>query len=106
MGLFSSNKIDTPPDKNKRQICWDSRDKFFQCLTTNNIDNSLDPKQKDNVENNCGELRNDFKNKCVASWFKYFQEKRYNDIQRERYIKKLEAEGAQELPFKLAPPKK
>lgn len=102
---FTSSAQD-PPDKNKRKVCWESRDKFFECLTSNNIDNSLDPKQKDNVEKNCGKLRQEFQNNCVASWYKYFQEKRFNDLTRERYIKKLEAEGAQELPFKLAPPKK
>ncbi|EGV66635.1 hypothetical protein PSN45_002755 [Yamadazyma tenuis] len=105
MGWFSS-EVQAPPDKNKRQTCWDSRDRFFECLTAHGIDNSLDAKQKDAVENNCGTLRTEFQNNCVASWFKYFQEKRYNDITRERYIKKLEAEGAQELPFKLAPGKK
>ncbi|ODV66958.1 hypothetical protein HYPBUDRAFT_152948 [Hyphopichia burtonii NRRL Y-1933] len=102
MGFFQKEEtVQAPPNKSKRLECWDSRDKFFQCLTENKIDNSLDPKIQSKVELNCGELRNDFKNKCVASWFKYFQEKRFNDLIRQRYIEKLEAEGAQPLPFKL-----
>lgn len=105
MGLFSK-EVHTPPNKSKREECWNARDRFFSCLDQNQIDNSLDPNERDNVNKNCGGQRDDFKGKCVASWFKYFQEKRFNDLTRERYIKKLESEGAQELPFKLAPPKK
>lgn len=105
MGWFGNSTVD-PPNKSSRKVCWESRDKFFECLTAHGIDNSLDPNQKDNVNSHCGTLRTEFQNNCVASWFKYFQEKRYNDLTRERYIKKLESEGAQELPFKLAPPKK
>lgn len=105
MGWFDS-KAEAPPNKSQRKQCWESRDKFFGCLTQNGIDNSLDPKEKSNVENKCGALKEEFEKDCVSSWVKYFQEKRYNDLTRERYIKKLEAEGAQELPFKLAPPKK
>lgn len=101
MGFFSSEKVVDPPNKTKRKICWDARDKFFDCLVQNKIDNSLDPKEKLNVESNCGSQRAQFENDCVALWYKYFQEKRYNDIRRQKYIEKLEAEGAQPLPFKL-----
>lgn len=104
MGLFSkSETVQHPPSKSMRLECWASRDAFFECLTKNNIDNSLDPKENENVEKNCGELRKEFKDKCVQSWYKYFQEKRYNDLLRLRYIEKLEAEGAQPLPIKLGP---
>lgn len=106
MGFFSKDEPQKPPNKSKRLECWDSRDKFFECLTKHNIDNSVDPKEKDNVEKNCGAERSEFKNKCVASWFKYFQEKRFSDLTRERYIQKLKDEGAQELPFKLERPNK
>lgn len=102
MGFFSKN--DTPeaaPNKSKRLECWDARDKFFDCLTENKIENSLDLQEKQKVEKQCGTQRMEFKNKCVASWFKYFQEKRYGDILKERRIKELEAEGAQPLPFNL-----
>lgn len=102
MGFFSKeDKVVDPPNKTKRKICWDARDKFFDCLAKNNIDNSLDTKEKSNVETNCGSERKQFENDCVASWYKYFQEKRYNDLRREKYILQLQAEGAQPLPFKL-----
>ena len=102
MGFFSSDdKPAPPPNKVKRKECWEKRDAFFECLTKNNIDNLLDPKSEKKVASLCGNERTAFENKCVASWFKYFQEKRFSDLVRQRYIAKLEAEGAQELPFKL-----
>ncbi|ODV79595.1 putative cytochrome c oxidase subunit Vib [Suhomyces tanzawaensis NRRL Y-17324] len=103
MGFFSQNEDvpKLPPNKSKRKECWESRDQFFECLTKNKIDNSLDPKEQQNVESNCGKLRKEFEGKCVASWVKHFQDKRFNDLTRARYIEKLEAEGAQQLPFKL-----
>lgn len=104
MGFFTKEELpQVPPNKAKRLECWDARDRFFECLTKHNIDNSLDAKEQANVQANCGELRAEFKAKCVASWFKYFQEKRYNDGLRQKYTEKLKAEGAQELPFKLGP---
>lgn len=103
MGLFTKDEDvpKLPPNKSKRKECWDARDKFFDCLVQNKIDDSLDPKQQQNVSSNCGALLKDFENSCVASWVKHFQDKRTNDLKRERYIAKLQAEGAQPLPFKL-----
>lgn len=102
MGFFSKEeKVVDPPNKTKRKICWDSRDAFFECLTQNKILNSLDPKEQSNVESSCGTQRAQFQNDCVASWYKYFQEKRFNDIKRQMYIDRLESEGAKPLPFKL-----
>lgn len=102
MVFFSKQeKVVDPPNKTKRKICWDSRDRFFECLTQNGIQNSLDPKQSGKVESNCGESRAEFEDNCVASWYKYFQEKRFNDIKRQMYILQLEADGAKPLPFKL-----
>lgn len=103
MGFFSKEDEvpKLPPNKFKRKECWDSRDKFFECLTKNGIDNSMDPKEKSKVDLNCGDLLKEFEGKCVASWVKHFQDKRFNDLVRSRYIEKLQREGAEELPFKL-----
>lgn len=106
MGFFTKKDTPTvPPNKSKRRECWDARDKFFECLTKNNIDNSLDPNVKDQVESQCGSLRATFENRCVESWYKYFQEKRFSEIKKDKYIAQLEAQGAQPLPFKLSPKK-
>ncbi|CAI5756219.1 unnamed protein product [Candida verbasci] len=101
--MFFSNKekVELAPNKSDRQLCWDSRDRFFECLSANHIDNSLDQKQLKNVESKCGTTKKEFESNCVSSWIKYFQEKRYNDLIRQRYIEKLESEGAQPLPFKI-----
>lgn len=103
MGLFGKSEEvpKLPPNKSKRRECWNSRDLFFDCLTENKIDNSLDPKNKAEVTSKCGPLLNDFEKNCVASWVKHFQDKRFNDLTRQRYIDKLEAQGATQLPFKL-----
>lgn len=105
MGFFSKDTPTLPPNKTKRRECWDARDAFFACLTSNGIDNSLDPQVASTVESQCGRLRLTFENSCVESWFKYFQEKRFADIKRQKYIAQLEADGAQPLPFKLSPKK-
>ncbi|CAK9437615.1 uncharacterized protein LODBEIA_P19930 [Lodderomyces beijingensis] len=107
MGLNSgSAKMDVAPDKASRRKCWDSRDRFFQCLNDNHIDNSLDPAELPKVNEKCAALKKQFESDCIDTWVKYFQEKRFNDIVRKRYIAKLESEGAQPLPFKIEGVKK
>lgn len=103
MGFFRSEdkEVKLPPNKAKRQVCWDSRDKFFACLEKNNIDDSLSAKELGNVHSKCGSELKGLEANCVASWVLYFQQKRFNDMTRKKYIEKLEAEGAQPLPFTL-----
>lgn len=74
---------------------------IFGCLQKHYIDNSLDSKELKKVDRECGKEKKEFEQNCASSWVKYFQEKRYNDLVRERYIAKLESEGAQPLPFKI-----
>lgn len=102
MGFFGGDAVVDPPDKSQRRVCWDARDAFFACLNSASVDNSLDPKQKPVVDAKCAPQLKAMEQSCVASWVKYFQEKRAADIKREKYIEKLEAEGAQPLPFKLS----
>ncbi|KAI5959273.1 uncharacterized protein KGF55_005423 [Candida pseudojiufengensis] len=101
-----STPVEIAPDKRQRVQCWDSRDRFFQCLDEHYIDNSLDPKEISKVNSKCGDIKQKFEKDCVKSWVKYFQEKRTNDLIRTRYIQKLESEGAQPLPFKIEGVKK
>lgn len=103
MGFFKSddNEVKLPPNKAKRQVCWDSRDALFACLDKNNIDDSLNKKELGNVQSKCGAELKGLEASCVASWVLYFQQKRFNDLTKQRYIAKLEAEGAQPLPFTL-----
>lgn len=103
MGLFTKDDdiVKLPPNKSKRAECWESRDVFFSCLAQKGIDNSLSANQVEKVRKVCGNELKSFENNCVASWVKYFQEKRFNDLTRSRYIAKLESEGAKPLPFQL-----
>ncbi|RCK66022.1 Cytochrome c oxidase assembly factor 6 [Candida viswanathii] len=100
------DKVTYAPDKGERARCWDKRDRFFSCLEKHYIDNSLDPKELKRVDRDCGTQKKEFEHDCATSWVKYFQEKRYNDLVRQRYIDKLESEGAQPLPFKIEGVKK
>ncbi|KGQ80493.1 hypothetical protein MEQ_06323 [Candida albicans P87] len=108
MGFFTSSgeEVTFAPNKGQRVVCWEKRDRFFECLSKNYIDNSLDSKELDKVNKQCGTEKKEFEQNCATSWVKYFQEKRYNDLVRQRYIDKLESEGAQPLPFKIEGVKK
>lgn len=108
MGLFSTqqqqddeNTPKLPPPRAERKLCWDKRDQFFKCLEVNNINDSL--KELDSVKKNCSIEKQQFESSCVKSWITYFQEKRTNDLIRQKYIEKLESEGAKPLTFKLEP---
>lgn len=106
MFTSSGEKVTYAPGKGKRAKCWEKRDIFFGCLQKHYIDNSLDSKELKKVDRECGKEKKEFEQNCASSWVKYFQEKRYNDLVRERYIAKLESEGAQPLPFKIEGVKK
>ncbi|EMG49221.1 COA6 Cytochrome c oxidase assembly factor 6 [Candida maltosa Xu316] len=108
MALFTSSgeKVTFAPGKGERYKCWEKRDRFFECLDKEYIDNSLDSKELPKVNKQCGSQKKEFEGNCATSWVQYFQEKRYNDLMRQRYINKLEAEGAQPLPFKIEGVKK
>nr|SVE75655.1 EOG090X03B7 [Daphnia hispanica] len=53
------------PDKEKRQKCWDSRDRYWECL-----DKSGDQLEK------CMEVRAHYETTCPSQWVKHFDRKR------------------------------
>lgn len=95
MGLFGKKeeKEYEPPSRNKRAQCWESRDIYFQCLDKHNIDNPLDPKSIKEAAKACGSEDQQFQKDCVASWVKYFKEKRPFDLKKERMLKQAAEEG-------------
>jgi cytochrome c oxidase assembly factor 6 len=97
MGFFSkSEKEYEPPSRNKREQCWESRDLYFACLDKNNIENPLDPAKAKLSDKFCGAEDKQFQKDCVASWVKYFKEKRPFDLKKERMLKEA-AENGQEV---------
>ncbi|ODV85406.1 hypothetical protein CANARDRAFT_7521 [[Candida] arabinofermentans NRRL YB-2248] len=102
MGFFgltkdSSSTTDTPepPNRSQRELCWQSRDIYFQCLDKIEVVNPLDPKHSDKIKKNCSSQDIQFQKDCVASWVKYFKEKRPFDIKKERMLKEAEAQNAE-----------
>nr|CAH0100649.1 unnamed protein product [Daphnia galeata] len=53
------------PDKEKRQKCWDSRDRYWECLD----------KSGDQIEK-CVEVRTLYEATCPSQWVKHFDRKR------------------------------
>ncbi|ELR08241.1 hypothetical protein VC83_04540 [Pseudogymnoascus destructans] len=114
MGLFSSSadklpapKISTDgtpiaPDRSARAKCWEARDAYFQCLDKNTIIDSLT--NKDAAEKACGAENKGFEKNCASSWVTYFKKRRVMEYQRDQQMKKLRAEGAQEIPAGAVPP--
>ncbi|XP_052742128.1 cytochrome c oxidase assembly factor 6 homolog isoform X2 [Bicyclus anynana] len=71
------------PDKQQRKTCWDSRDRYWECLDDENIkDSSLKPKV-------CAELRRIFEKSCPAKWVTHFDRKRDYDL----FKQKMQKEG-------------
>ncbi|XP_022198897.1 cytochrome c oxidase assembly factor 6 homolog isoform X2 [Nilaparvata lugens] len=66
------------PTKSEREACWQSRDKYWECLDLN----ADEAKQ-------CLETRSVYENLCPAQWVKHFDRKR-------KYLQfkeKIEKEG-------------
>ncbi|XP_014246993.1 cytochrome c oxidase assembly factor 6 homolog [Cimex lectularius] len=53
------------PKKEEREACWDSRDKYWQCLDT-----ATEP------EKQCAQLRKFYETSCPVQWVKHFDRKR------------------------------
>jgi cytochrome c oxidase assembly factor 6 len=84
-------------NREQREKCWLSRDKYFACLDRNNIISTRQPHIKDivgtkNVNedsliNNsnslpvdCDPLHKDFTSSCIASWVEHFEKMREKEI--------------------------
>ncbi|XP_041981531.1 cytochrome c oxidase assembly factor 6 homolog [Aricia agestis] len=68
------------PDKKQRKICWDARDKYWECLDEQNIkDSSETPKV-------CSALRKVFENSCPSKWVTHFDRKRDYNVFKEKMV--------------------
>lgn len=62
------------PDKDERKKCWDSRDRYWECLEKNspkhnNTSGAEEPKE-------CVKLRKLYEAGCPGQWVKHFDRKR------------------------------
>lgn len=94
--FFAKKEESEPPKRGKREQCWASRDAYFACLDKHDIINPLDPKNVKTAKKECGSEDKQFEKDCIASWVKYFKEKRPFDIKKERMLKEA-AENGQEI---------
>ncbi|GME87484.1 unnamed protein product [Ambrosiozyma monospora] len=101
MGLFSLFQQDTtePPNRSKREKCWESRDLYFQCLDKIDVSNPFDKNSQKKINKNCHAEDKQFQKDCVASWVKYFKEKRPFDLKKEKMLAEAKQEGAEVVPL-------
>ncbi|KAA8566065.1 hypothetical protein MFRU_039g00110 [Monilinia fructicola] len=115
MGLFSSSspgslpppKIGADgapiaPDRTQRSRCWEARDVYFKCLDKAEIIDSIT--EKDKAEKACAVESRGFESNCATSWVQYFKKRRVMEYQRDQTLRRLKAEGAQEMPGQIGPP--
>lgn len=95
MSWFAEEKKPELPKREQRKKCWQARDNFFACLDEQNIVNPLDPAKAADVKKYCGKQDVEFGKECIASWVKYFKEKRPFDIKKERMLAEAEQQGSE-----------
>ncbi|KAI8784913.1 cytochrome c oxidase assembly factor 6 [Biomphalaria glabrata] len=71
------------PKQDERQKCWDSKDRYWDCLTENNEDATK-----------CLKQREDYEKSCIKQWVKYFDKRR--DFL--KYKEKVEKSGFEPQP--------
>ncbi|XP_051153187.1 cytochrome c oxidase assembly factor 6 homolog [Leptopilina boulardi] len=60
-------------DKEKREICWNNRDVYWNCLDKNEDSESL-----------CAQFRKHYEKTCPIQWVKHFDRRReYNKFKEE-----------------------
>ncbi|ETN42419.1 uncharacterized protein HMPREF1541_01574 [Cyphellophora europaea CBS 101466] len=80
------------PDRNKREICYESRDLFFECLDRNNILDAI--KDDEQARKVCSQEVMAYERDCARSWIKYFKEKRVMEWKRDQTIAKIQEDDA------------
>ncbi|KAK5101961.1 hypothetical protein LTS08_004420 [Lithohypha guttulata] len=81
------------PDRNSRELCYESRDIVFECLDKHDI---LDAIREDEKSRKlCPSEVADYERDCARSWIKYFKEKRIQDWKRDQTIKQIQKEDAE-----------
>lgn len=64
MGFFSSTPVPVvAPARSSREACWNSRDQYFNCLTSKSVNI---PGQE--AKGECKKERKEYEGECAASW--------------------------------------
>lgn len=90
---FGAEKQPELPKREQRKKCWESRDLYFACLDKEGIINPFDPSKTKQIKQNCGSEDVQFQKDCIASWVKYFKEKRPFDLKKEKLLSEAANQG-------------
>ncbi|PHH77947.1 hypothetical protein CDD80_7570 [Ophiocordyceps camponoti-rufipedis] len=82
------------PTRAERQKCWSSRDAYFSCLDGLHI---LDPASAPRA---CRDQARDMERDCAAAWVDYFKKFRVAEAKKKEALRKLQEEGAVQVPLK------
>lgn len=66
------------PSKEQRSVCWDARDKYWQCLDKNAPEHQSTSGVAEPAA--CIQLRKLFLSSCPGQWVKHFDRKRTYDL--------------------------
>ncbi|KIX06904.1 uncharacterized protein Z518_04880 [Rhinocladiella mackenziei CBS 650.93] len=80
------------PDRNARELCYESRDIFFECLDKNNILDAI--KEDEKARKVCPKEISEFERDCAKTWIKYFKEKRVMEYKRDQTLAKIQEDDA------------
>ena len=83
--------------RSQRKLCWDSRDKYFECLNSINVINALSEKNQPLIKKSCQQQEDEFEKNCVDSWIRYFKEKRVDDYRKEQLKLQMEQQEREQM---------
>lgn len=83
-----SKKESVPNTRSQRVKCRESRDKFFSCLDSIDVVDSLKAENQSKIKKSCSSELGEFHTDCITSWIHYFQEKRVTDWQKQQYMQR------------------
>lgn len=93
----SDSKKELKNTRSQRRLCWDARDKYFECLNGINVINALSEKNQPLIKKSCQQQEDEFEKNCVDSWIKYFKEKRIDDYRKEQLKLQMEQQEREQM---------
>lgn len=67
------------PDRNSRELCYESRDIFFECLDKNNILDAI--REDEKARKSCPQEVADYERDCARSWVRCLQYPGFHGLQ-------------------------
>ncbi|KAJ7266587.1 cytochrome oxidase c subunit VIb-domain-containing protein [Mycena rebaudengoi] len=87
-GTSSTQEEPTPPSREERQKCWESRDAYFACLDDVGVVKAGTEGKACTTENRA------YQKNCAQSWITYFNERRKIGIEQKDMLAQANARNA------------